>query len=330
MKRITFTFISGLFSLFVFSQKENTLAKIDSIEKTFHYEHGTINLKNGVGKIIIPQGFKYLNPVQAERVLVDLWGNPKSENITLGLILPENQGVLTESGYVFNIQYNEIGYVKDDDADDIDYDELLTQMKEESVEENKERKKEGYEPVSIVGWAAKPFYDADRKILHWAKEIKFGNSEINTLNYNVRVLGRKGVLVLNAIATKADLPLVQKDINKVLDIVQFNEGYQYKDFDSSVDEVAAWTIGGLVAGKVLAKAGLFAIIAKFGKVILLALLGLFGTFKNKIRNLFSKKKNEEEGENFTELSPAVIEENPENRIEALPADETVKTEHEKD
>ena len=320
MKKTTLTIIASIFTLFAFSQEENPQIKIDSIEQSFHYEHGTISLKNGVGKIKVPVGFKYLNAEQAERVLVDLWGNPKSENLTLGLILPEKYGVMSENGYVFNIQYDEIGYVKDDDADDVDYDDLLTKMKDETVEENKARVKEGYESISIVGWAAKPFYDEDRKILHWAKEIKFGNNQMNTLNYNVRILGRKGVLVLNAIATKAELPLVQKDISKVLDIVQFNEGYKYKDFDSSVDEVAAWTIGGLVAGKVLAKVGLFAIIAKFGKLIILGILGFFGVFKNKLKNLFSRNKKVETkpealAEHSEEIQEDTIKETPEKPTE---------------
>nr|WP_315154496.1 DUF2167 domain-containing protein [uncultured Flavobacterium sp.] len=307
MKKITLTILSCLLTFFMYSQDENELKKIDSIEKTFKYQHGSIDLKNGVGKINIPKGFKYLEPVQAERVLVELWGNPKGENLTMGLLLPENQGVMNQGGYVFNIQYDEIGHVEDDDADDVDYDELLAEMQKETVEENKERQTAGYEPVSIVGWAAKPFYDKDRKILHWAKEIKFGESTVNTLNYNVRILGRKGVLVLNAIATENELPLVQKDINKVLDIVQFNDGYKYEDFDSSVDEVAAWTIGGLVAGKVLAKVGFLAVIAKFGKLIVLALLGLFGAFKNKIRGWFSKSKNDENEEEAKELEEAVAQ-----------------------
>jgi uncharacterized membrane-anchored protein len=307
MKKITLTILSCLFTFFMYSQDENELIKIDSIEKTFKYQHGSIDLKNGVGKINIPKGFKYLEPVQAERVLVELWGNPKGENLTMGLILPENQGVMNQGGYVFNIQYDEIGHVEDDDADDVDYDELLAEMQKETVEENKERQTAGYEPVSIVDWAAKPFYDKDRKILHWAKEIKFGTSTINTLNYNVRILGRKGVLVLNAIATENELPLVQKDINKVLDIVQFNDGYKYEDFDSSVDEVAAWTIGGLVAGKVLAKVGFLAVIAKFGKLIVLGLLGFFGAFKNKIRGWFSKDKNNENEEEPKELEEAVAQ-----------------------
>ena len=307
MKKTTLTIISCLFAFFMYSQDENMSKKIDSIEKTFKYEHGSINLKNGIGKINVPNGFKYLDPIQAERVLVDLWGNPKGENLTLGLLLPENQGVMNQNGYVFNIQYDEIGHVDDDDADDVNYDDLLVEMQKETVEENKERQKEGYAPVSIVGWAAKPFYDKDRKILHWAKEIKFGTDPINTLNYNIRILGRKGVLVLNAIATKNEPPLVQKDINKVLDIVQFNDGYKYEDFDSNVDEVAAWTIGGLVAGKVLAKVGFFAIFAKFGKLIFLSVLGFFSAFKNKIRGWFSKNKNTENEEEPNEPEEPVAQ-----------------------
>ena len=292
-KRLIFTIFISLAYLYSFAQEDVNQIKIDSIENTFHYQYGTISLENGVGKINIPKGFKYLSPGQAERVLVDLWGNPKSDNLTLGLILPEKTGVLSNNSYVFNIQYDEIGYVKDDDADDIDYDDLLTKMKEETIEENKLRVKEGYENVTIISWAAQPSYDNDKKILYWAKEIKFGNSEINTLNYNIRILGRKGVLVLNAIATTKELKLVQNDISKVLNIFEFNDGYKYREFDSSVDEVAAWTIGGLVAGKVLAKVGLFAVIAKFGKLIFFAILGLFGTFRKKLFDLFKKKQSDE-------------------------------------
>lgn len=291
LKKGMFLIILHCYSILSFAQ-DNSAQKIDSIEQTFTYERGSITLKNGIGTITVPKGFKYLNAEQAERVLVDLWGNPKTENITLGLLLPENQGVLSQKGYVFNIQYDEIGYVEDKDADDIDYDELLTQIKEDTKEENIERKKEGYEPITIVGWASTPFYDKEKKILHWAKEIKFGSEAQNTLNYNIRILGRKGVLVLNAIAGTSELPLVQKDINKVIDIVSFNKGYTYEEFDSSIDNVAAWTIGGLVAGKVLTKVGFFAILAKFGKIIVITLIGLFGAFKNKIMNLFSKKENE--------------------------------------
>lgn len=292
MKKIANCILALLCSITVFSQQEDTTnlqAQIDSIEQSFTYQHGSITLKNGVGVINVPDGFKYLDAEQAEKVLVDLWGNIPGENLSLGMILPEHQGVLADTGYVFNIEYDEIGYVKDDDADKIDYKELLEQMKKDAVEENKERVKGGYVPVQIVGWAATPFYDKDKKILHWAKEVKFGDAEINTLNYNVRILGRKGVIILNAIATMPNVAVVKKDISKVLDIVQFSDGQAYKDFNPDVDKVAAWTIGGLVAGKLLAKAGVLAFLLKFWKLIAVAVAGAGGALWKK----FKRKKEEE-------------------------------------
>lgn len=262
---------------------EDYALQIDSIERSFTYQHDTIQLRNGIGKIIVPDGFKYLDAEQSERVLVDLWGNPQSTDMTLGMILPEELGVMSDSGYVFNIQYDEIGYVEDGDADDIDYDALLVEMQGETEEANKERSEAGYEPISIIGWAAPPYYDKERKILHWAKELQFGNAPEHTLNYNIRVLGRRGVLVLNAISTMPNMVWVKQDLHHVLNIVQFNDGYQYKDFDPSVDEVAGWTIGGLVAGKVLAKVGFFAVLLKFWKFIAIGAIALVRIFWSRIR-----------------------------------------------
>jgi len=290
------------FALNTFAQTdEEYLRQLDSVEKTLKYEHGTIKLDKGIGSIKLPKGFKYLNGQQAEKILVDVWGNPKSEIASLGMILPEDKGVTSLNSYVFNIEYEEMGYVKDDDANDINYDDLLKQMKEDTNSENEERKKAGYESIAIVGWASSPFYDDKRKILHWAKELKFGQNSVNTLNYNIRILGRKGVLVLNAISTMNELPLVKKDVNKVLDIVTFNDGFRYDQFDESIDEVAAWSLGGLVAGKVLAKVGFFALLLKFWKIAAIAIIAFFGKFKNMI---FGKKEQE--------VTKPVVIENEEN------------------
>ncbi len=273
---------------------------IDSVASSYSFRHGTVALDNGVATLEVPAGFKFLDKDQSRSVLVDLWGNPSAEGV-LGMVFPEGDDVFADSSYAFVVQYDEIGYVKDDDADDIDYDDLLKQLQEEEVEENKQRASMGYEPVYTVGWAAQPFYDKERKILHWAKELQFGDSAAgNTLNYNVRVLGRKGVLILNAVSSMGQLGMVQQHVPEVLGIVQFNDGYKYEQFDSNVDEVAAWTIGGLVAGKVLAKAGLFAIIAKFGKVIVLGLLAAGGA----IWRFFGGKERKKKDQPPTTLPPA--------------------------
>lgn len=248
---------------------------LDSLEASFQYSHGEIALDNGIGTLHVPDGFRFLDAKQSRRVLEDLWGNPEDSGV-LGMIVPQQTGLLADDAWAFIITYDEMGYVKDDDADDIDYDELLTDMQEETKAENEVRKEAGYEPIEIVGWASAPFYDHNKKVLHWAKEIKFGDNEKNTLNYNVRILGRKGVMVLNAVASMNELPEVQKSIDPVLASFSYTEGSAYNDFNPEIDEVAAWTIGGLVAGKMLAKVGLFAFLLKYIKLIGIGLAALGG------------------------------------------------------
>jgi uncharacterized membrane-anchored protein len=298
--------------------QDSTALKIAALEKSFTYQHGTIKIGDGIATVTVPQGFKYLDSVQSLRVLTEIWGNPKTPNMTLGFILPEAQGVVA-GGYVFNIQYDAIGYVKDDDAKDVDYDEMLTNLKKETVDENAERQKAGYEPITIVGWAAKPFYDADKHILHWAKEVKFGTDSLNTLNYNVRVLGRKGVLVLNAIATMNEIAPVKADVPHVLTMVAFTDGNKYTNFDSGIDKVAAWTIGGLVAGKILAKVGFFALAVKFWKLIALGFVAGGGA----IKKFFTGKKSAEP------VTPAEEEKEPVAAFESLGDDAEEKKEEDK-
>lgn len=254
---------------------------IDSIENTMEYEYGTINLNDGMASIQVPEKYKFLNAEQSKYVLTDLWGNPPSE--VLGMLLPTESKILGDAfTYAVEITYSEEGYIKDKDAKKIDYEELLEEMQKDTEEANKDRVSQGYEAIELVGWASQPFYDASAKKLHWAKELKFEGYDENTLNYNIRVLGRKGVLNLNAIGNMDILDLVKQDIDQVITSVQFNEGYRYADFNPDIDEVAAYGIGGLIAGKVLAKAGFFAILLKFWKFIAIGAVGLFSAFRKKI------------------------------------------------
>ncbi|MEO6357498.1 MAG: DUF2167 domain-containing protein [Ferruginibacter sp.] len=266
---------------------------MDSVESALKWETNAVTIANGVAKIKLSNGFKFLNAEQSKYVLHDLWGNPPKPNV-LGMIFPANGGPYADSSFAFIVTYEEEGFVKDDDADKINYDEMLTGMKNGEADENKERIKSGYEPIYTIGWAAKPYYDKNNKVLHWAKEFKFGTADYNTLNYEVRVLGRKGILSLNAVATMAELPLVKANIDQVLKMPEFTEGNKYSDFNSSTDKVAEYGIGALVAGGILAKTGAFAVIGKFliaaWKFIAIGAVAAFGAVK---RFITGRRKEEE-------------------------------------
>lgn len=289
MKNIFFG-ITLLFIGFVTAQEEiiteEAIQKsLDSINATFTYERGIVTLDGDMATITVPEGYKFLNAEQSSRVLTDLWGNPPSE--PLGMLFPENITPVSDNfTYAVEITYSEEGFIEDDDAQDIDYDELLEEMKNDVELSNPERIKLGYGSMEMVGWAAKPYYDGVTKKLHWAKELKFDGTELNTLNYNIRVLGRKGYLNLNVIGDMTVLPLVKENVENIIASAAFIEGNKYSDFNPDIDNVAAYGIGGLIAGKVLAKVGFFALLLKFWKFIAIGVVAAFSAFKGKI---FGKK-----------------------------------------
>ena len=92
---------------------------------------------------------------------------------------------------------------------------------------------------------------------------------------------------MNAISEMDQLALVENNVEDVLSSVEFNAGYRYADFNPDLDDVAAYGIGGLIAGKVLAKAGFFALLLKFWKVIAVGAVAVFGFFR---KALFGSKE----------------------------------------
>jgi len=249
----------------VAGQEEAEEMTAEAFVASLNPRSGVIELPNGVAQLDVPEAFRYIDPAAAQRFLEEGWGNPDGSG-TLGMLLPSDGSQFDDGGWGVVITYQEDGYVEDSDAAEIDYDELLASMQEGSEEMNRERVKQGYDPVVLVGWAKAPSYDTQTKKLYWAKELQFGtDGGENTLNYNVRILGRKGVLVLNAVAAMSQLPKIEERMQQVLAFSEFKEGYRYSDYDSGVDKVAAYGIAALIGGKVAAKVGL---LAKLGAVLL--------------------------------------------------------------
>jgi len=228
----------------------------EQMDRLMHYQQGQIVLKDGLATLNVPEGFRYLNPDQSEFIIVKAWGNPPRDK-SLGMLFPSDLSPFTREGWGVVITFDEDGYVKDDDAEKIDYAKLLTDMQEGTAEESKKRVKDGYEGFRLVGWGEPPHYDRASHKLYWAQELEFGGNPQHTLNYNIRVLGRRGVLVLNAVAGMDQLETVKGSMGQVLSFVDFNEGHRYADFKPEADKVAAYGIGALVAGGLAAKAGVF-------------------------------------------------------------------------
>ncbi len=255
---------------------------------TFNYQTGNIVLPNKVATLHLAGNYRYLDAAETEKLLV-AWGNEPG-NETQGAIVPNEVDPMDTEGWAVILTYIDDGHVDDADAAEIDYDDMLKDLKAGTEENNEARTQNGYQAVHLLGWAEKPHYDAAAKKLYWAKELNFEGNELHTLNYDVRVLGREGVLSKNAVASMNQLEQIRRDMRPLIQVAEFNEGHRYADFNSKTDRMAEYGLGALIAGGVAAKLGLFAklgaLLLAFKKFIIIGLVAVGGL----VAKLLGKKK----------------------------------------
>lgn len=250
------------------------------------YKTGKIDLPGGMASLDLPEGWRYLSPADTRTVLVDLYGNPPAAGSgTLGMIFPKGQEVTGDDSWSVVLQFEADGYVSDEDADDINYNDLLKSLKESSAQASAERERGGYGKMLLKGWALPPRYDKNLKVMYWAKEF-ITDDPGGALNYDVRVLGRRGVLSLIVLGKASQAQELDTHTSELVNLASFNPGHRYQDFNESTDKKADYTLAGLVLGgavaaKLLAKGGILVLLAKFGKLLIIPVVIVIGWLKKK-------------------------------------------------
>lgn len=237
------------------------------------------SLQRRTGRVYLPgpkvnltlgEDYYFLGEADARKVLTQGWGNPP-ETVTnvLGMIVPTRFHPLDKGVWAAVVTYEDSGYVTDKDAKDIDAAKLLKEMREGEVDSNKAREQAGYEAVHLVGWAEPPSYHPDRHYAIWAQDLQFGAGPERTLNYDIRVLGRRGVLSLNVVADVKDLAEVRSATAGIVQTAAYDPGERYTDYKEGIDKKAEYGIAGLVAAGLGAaavkKLGLLGLLLAFGK-----------------------------------------------------------------
>lgn len=295
---VSMLFATSVFSAAAFAQQveEETASDADAERMaaaqafidSLQFKTGDFHVAAADATLHVGQGFRYLEATDARRVLEEFWGNPEDTD-TLGLVVPASPSLLEDGSWAVVVSYSDDGYVSDEDASDVDYDDLLADMKSDTHDKNEARSEAGYPTVEVVGWAAPPRYDNTSKKIYWARELAFEGETDHTLNYDIRVLGREGYLSLSAIADMSELPAVQEGMQRVLAFTEFDAGQRYADHNPSTDKVAAYGLAALVGGTLAAKAGLFAklgvLLLAFKKLLIPVVLVIGAAFSK-----FFKKK----------------------------------------
>ncbi len=267
-----------------------------AFEKSLHKQTGDIAIPEAKATLHLGDRYYFLGASEAREVLTKVWGNPPSvADGVLGIVIEQGE---TTYGSVWAavVTYQATGYVTDNDAKTEDYASVLASMREGQEAANIERQKGGYPTINLIGWAQPPSYDERGHSLIWARELKPANAPVNALSYDVRLLGREGVLSLNMLSDMDNLQDVQMAATNFGKSASFNPGATYADYNPSTDKAAGYGLAGLVAAgaglAVAKKVGLLALVLGFGKKFIVLFLLAGGAIVGLFRRVFGRKEPE--------------------------------------
>lgn len=210
-----------------------------------------------LAEIKLPENYIFTG-AKGSQTLLKAWGNPIS-GAELGLLAP------TSMVWVVVFEFDKSGYVKDNDKDKLDADAMLKSLKAGTVENNKERKKMGSAPMNLIGWEQPPKYNPETHNLEWAMRYESEGSPI--INYNTRLLGRKGVMEVSLIVDPDKLAGTMADYQGLLANFDYKAGERYAEYRQG-DQIAKYGLAALITGGaavVAVKSGLLGYLLLFGK-----------------------------------------------------------------
>jgi uncharacterized membrane-anchored protein len=180
-----------------------------------------------------------------------------------GNLPTEGLNIIAGGEWWATFEFDESGYVKDDEK--IDADQLLKQLKDSDGPSNEERRKQGLPELFTDGWYVPPHYDSATKRLEWGLRIHASDDPQPVINYTVRVLGRSGYERVVLVSSPETLERDVAEFKQVLKGFDFNEGQKYSEFKPG-DRVAEFGLAALVAGgaaAVATKTGFWKVLVGF-------------------------------------------------------------------
>ena len=233
----------------------------------------TVTLGDALAEVRLPEGLAFAGAEDTRRLLEEM-GN-STDGSEMGLIVPKAE----DQSWFIVFEWSDVGYVKDDEKDAIDADALLASMKEGTEAANAWRKERGLPALHVVGWSEPPRYDERTHNLTWAT-LGRNDEGHESVNYNVRVLGREGVMSVTFVDDPKNLAAARPAVDGVIAAFGYKQGKTYAEWVPG-DKVAEYGLTALVAagaGAAAAKLGFFGFLAKIfakaGKLIVLGLAAL--------------------------------------------------------
>jgi uncharacterized membrane-anchored protein len=261
----------------------------DSSNSAFNkipWEAGPVLGKLGdQAQVTVPEGCNFTGQ-DGTRQFMELTENPVSGS-ELGTVLCQLKDAKgeTETTWFAVFEFDDSGYVKDDEKKSLDGDAMLASMKEGNKAGNRERKNRGWEAIYLDGWQVAPHFDDRTKNLTWATRLH-GEDQSKVLNHSVRLLGRGGVMSVDLVVSPDYYDRALPAFDAIVGDFKYQSGHSYAEWRDG-DKIAKYGLTALVAGgagAMLVKTGL---LQKFGKAIVLAVVTAAAAVK---KFLFGKGK----------------------------------------
>jgi uncharacterized membrane-anchored protein len=251
----------------------------------------TVGQLGNIAQINIPKGYEFTGKEGAKQVLVLTHNIPNGRE--LGALVSQSR----DSDWFMIFEYEDTGYVKDDEKDKLDADALLKSIREGTESGNEERQKRGWRSLHIAGWEKPPFYDPATHNLTWAMRVKGDDpKEEGSINHSIRLLGRRGTINVDLVAGPGEYAASVSDFNTLISGFSYNQGNRYADFTKG-DKVAEYGLAALIAGGAGAVAFKTGLLAKLWKLIAVAFAAIAAFIKKIFRAIFRKEEKIEDPSN---------------------------------
>lgn len=276
-------------------------------------------------QIVVPEGFLFTDKKGAQKLLELTQNIPTGKEV--GAIIPRTKK--GEEVWFVTFEFNEVGFVRDDEKDNLDENALLKSIQDGTEESNKVRAEKGWPAFHVVGWQRQPYYDRQTNNLTWSILGKDDKGE-EAVNHSIRVLGRRGTMNVDVVMSPAQYSQVLPQFDQLVGGLNYREGHRYSDYVSG-DKVAGYGLTALIAGgagALAVKTGLLmkmwkflvAIFAAAWKLIVAAFVAILAWLKRMFNRLTGRKEKQESevsAETATpigdgnETSPSPIDQTPE-------------------
>ncbi len=189
-------------------------------------------------------------PKDKARELVEGAGHQWDDS-TVGVVLGEATG----SEWLAFVDLLDDGYIKDNEASNLDATKLLDAYKVGVAADNEARVRAGAKPLVVTGWVDAPRYDEMHRLVSCvgASAEPVSDPKNGIVNCTSYALGRSGAFKVIVATSGEGYAKLKDEASKIAGSIVYDPGKGYADVDLAKDPISRYGLVALATGSFAAK-----------------------------------------------------------------------------